>query len=619
MGITVDRKQNRFYPDTKRVIARFYLPGGSERTKNIISKILRLSANERHTILNQTLMNFSGRHRNISRIFEKHFNYVKPLIVEIGKKPELFDKKMQLLIGSYFTKEYSIESAAFFNPSMVEDSDQSNLSEGEKRVIVSFRATGEGHISSLVFRRGIIGNDGNLTFDPEGYLLDEAEVGKNFLYKKSNFVSKLREMNAEKNIIVKIFDLLDEEFNYSQLEKSIEQFRSQEEISISTNNVLNAMLWPVSAHYEITFSLDTPISNRVIFPIAECERNGIEDARFVRFKDDDGSHIYFATYTAYDGYTILPQLITTKNFYHFKVRPLLGKYAQNKGMALFPRKINGKYAMVSRIDGENNYIMYSKIIDVWEHEPIKFQEPENSWEFVQIGNSGSPIETEKGWLLITHGVGPMREYCLGASLLDLDNPTIIIGILKEPLLRPNREEREGYVPNVVYSCGSIIHNGKLIIPYAMSDYSSAIASVDLDILLKELSGNKVNLINESLKHDRKRILVVDDNKMIRLSLSDILGRNNYDVTVCSDGAEALMVIASEKFDIILSDIHMPRFNGFQLLNFLKDKQIDIPVGFISTSTDAETEIKGLRQGAVEYFKKPISEKVLLSGVEKMLK
>ena len=245
------------------------------------------------------------------------------------------------------------------------------------------------------------------------------------------------------------------------------------------------MMWLALSHYEIEFSIDSAISERVIFPISDTERNGMEDARFVRFTDETGEVMYYATYTAYDGMSILPKLLATKNFYHFKGLPIHGELAQNKGMALFPRKINGKYAMLCRIDGVNNYIAYSDNINIWREAKL-IQKPKYIWEMIQLGNGGSPIETEEGWLVITHAVGPMREYVLGASLYELDNPEKEIGRLKTPLLVPNNEEREGYVPNVVYSCGSIIHNRNLIIPYGMSDYASTYASINLNELLNEL-------------------------------------------------------------------------------------------------------------------------------------
>jgi predicted GH43/DUF377 family glycosyl hydrolase len=252
-------------------------------------------------------------------------------------------------------------------------------------------------------------------------------------------------------------------------------------------------MWLASSHYELEFSYDTHISERVIFPVSATERNGIEDARFVRFKEDDGSDMYYATYTAYNGITVLPKMLSTRDFYHFKIWPLHGEIAQSKGMALFPRKINGKYAMLCRLDGFNNYISFSDKLTIWREAKL-IQQPRYPWEFVQIGNCGSPIETEEGWLVITHGVGPMREYVIGASLFDLQNPEKEIGRLSKPLLAPNNEEREGYVPNVVYSCGSMIHNNDLILPYAMSDFGSTYATLDIRELLNILKNPETNTI-----------------------------------------------------------------------------------------------------------------------------
>jgi len=298
-------------------------------------------------------------------------------------------------------------------------------------------------------------------------------------------MKKLEEMNIKKDIVGIVMDKLGYTFIYSELQASIEKTIKETKISYSKKKVIQAINWLASSHYEITFSLDTAISERVIFPVSYNESNGIEDARFVRFVDDDNSVTYYATYTAYNGFTILPKLLKTKDFYHFKVMPIYGEYVHNKGIALFPRKINGKYALIARSDGVNNYIMFSDNINVWQRAQ-KIQEPLYPWEFIQIGNAGSPIETEKGWLVITHGVGPLRRYCLGAVLLDLESPTKLIARLKDPLLTPNEGEREGYVPNVVYSCGSMIHNNKLIIPYGISDFASTFATVSMDELLGEL-------------------------------------------------------------------------------------------------------------------------------------
>ena len=282
---------------------------------------------------------------------------------------------------------------------------------------------------------------------------------------------------------------LENNFIYSELEKCISEIQHKDKLDLDAQKTLKEMLWLAKSHYEIIFSKDTDISERVIFPISGAESNGIEDARFVKFTDDNGEITYYATYTAYDGYTTLPNLLETKDFYHFIAKPLHGEYVRDKNFALFPRKINGLYYMVSRVDGFNHYIMSSDNINLWEEGNLLL-EPEYYWELVQVGNSGSPIETNAGWLMIVHGVGPMRKYCMSALLLDLNNPSKVIARLKEPFIVPNNEEREGYVPNVVYSCGSIINNNDLIIPYAISDYASTFAFIKLEELLKNMESTQ---------------------------------------------------------------------------------------------------------------------------------
>ncbi|MFC1765513.1 glycoside hydrolase family 130 protein [Planctomycetota bacterium] len=485
MPVTIKRKTVQFIPDTKRVITRFFGPGGDDRARVIIQMVLSLSHEQRTQLLNQVLREFTTRHRNITIIFDQNFQRVKHLLADLNITVESLSQETQYVIGSYFTKEYSIESAAFFNPSMVEDPYQGNLQKGEKRVILSFRATGEGHLSSIVFRSGILNENNDVSFEPAGDFTDVPEIVRRHIYDKKRFLTKLAEMKITKDVIPLVMDPLDEHFNYGQLQAAIANTLKNHDLSYSRRKVVEAINWLAKSHYEVIFSLDTALSDRVLFPTSFAERNGIEDARFVRFRDEDGSITYYAPYTAYDGFAILPKLIITKNFYHFQINPIHGESVQNKGLALFPKKIKGQYAMLSRLDGVNNYVMFSKDITFW-NSAQKIQAPQYPWEFVQVGNAGSPLETEHGWLVITHGVGPMRTYSLGAMLLDLDDPTKVIARLKEPLLTANEKERDGYVPNVVYSCGSLIHNNELIVPYAMSDYSSSIASFPLDELFEEL-------------------------------------------------------------------------------------------------------------------------------------
>jgi len=527
MQVAVTRKKFIFSPDPTRVIARF-LYMNDERSADIIRKVLAMPEKEVNIAMSQLLRGYSRRHRNISRIFEKHFAKLAPIFNKIEVNEDDLSVSQKALIGSYFTMEYSIESAAFFNPSIVENPDQTETKSDEKRVIFSFRATGEGHISSIVFRSGILDKNNNLTIEPVGNMLAEADVIKRNVYDKKTFQKKLDEMQDQANVISPviidkldkmqdkgnvispaivdkhdemqdkgnvissafILDKLGDEFTYGELMKNLEIARKDTNLSDDHKKLINQMMWLASSHYEINFSIDSAISERVIFPISATEQRGIEDARFVKFTDDNDEVTYYATYTAYDGMAILPKLISTKDFYNFKILPINGEIAQNKGMALFPRKINGKYAMLCRIDGVNNYIAYSDSINIWREAKI-IQQPKYPWELVQIGNAGSPIETEEGWLIITHAVGSMREYTLGASLYELENPEKEIGRLNNPLIVPNEVEREGYVPNVIYSCGSIIHKDDLIIPYAMSDHSSTYATVDLRELLDVLkaSGN----------------------------------------------------------------------------------------------------------------------------------
>ena len=484
MFINITRKNIFFQPDPSRVIARFHF-SNDQRGKALIQQILALSEKEQRETLVQVLRDYSKRHRSISRVFEKNFGRVSRLLPDIGIDISTLTSTQRGLIGAYFTMEYSIEAAAFFNPSMIEDPDQSMLAPGEKRVIISFRATGEGHISSIVFRSGVLDQKNDILIEPPGRLLESPEHIRNHTYHKDSFLQKLKEMQDGGSAVYSIMkESLPETFIYEELKDHVEKAKA------SLNNpadlvLLSEVTWLASSHYEIDFSVDTSISERVVFPIANAEMKGIEDARFVKFTDDDGDVTYYATYTAYDGITVLPKLITTKDFYHFKVMPIHGEIAQNKGMALFPRKIKGKYVMLCRSDGYSNSISFSDNITVWRKSSL-LQGPMYPWELFQTGNCGSPVETPEGWLVITHGVGPVREYSIGVSLLDLDNPEKEIGRLPIPLISPNEREREGYVPNVVYSCGSIIHNDSLIIPYAMSDYSSTYATVHLPELLSTL-------------------------------------------------------------------------------------------------------------------------------------
>ena len=485
--IPVYRKTLRIKPDAKRVIARYYMPGSGERVKPVAERILQMFSEELSNQLKVILAQYSDRHRSITKILLRYFD--RALIDgNTGLSADAFSEQQKMVLGAYFTMEYSIESAAFFNPSIVEAPDQNGVSGGERKVILSFRAIGEGHISSLVFREGILDKKNNLkVIANRNDIVDIPEKINRYVYEKAKFIQKMQEMTLPEKICELAAQRLKDNFVYGELRDCLEHCAASTILNEQEKEVLPQVIWLARSHYEVSFSLDTSIAERVIFPVSYRETKGIEDARFVRFADESGEITYYGTYTAYNGVAILPKILETKDFYNFKISPAHGPNVQNKGLAFFPRKVKGRYVMLARIDGINNYLMYSNDIYVWPGKAVLIQEPEYTWEFIQVGNCGSPLEMPQGWLLITHGVGPMHQYCLGAILLDLENPEKIIGRLKEPFLIPNPEEREGYVPNVVYSCGSIINGDDLIIPYGMADYCSSYAVVPLKSLLSELT------------------------------------------------------------------------------------------------------------------------------------
>jgi len=488
MDIKIKRKKKIILGDSSRVIARLHIPDGPYRIHKIIQRIVDLPDATAENLLEQIMLDFSERHRDIKRVFGLHLNKVKDYV---PRDTEISETKAAL-IGAYFTMEYSIESAALFNPSIVPHPDQSHLDKGSMRFIMSLRAAGEGHVSSIVFRSGCLDQDNTIIFDPISEYVETPDLHLDPDYDRHLFRLKLDEMGACNEITAYLLGQLPEIFTYNELREKIGALTSQPIFSEARQNeTFDVMYWLTNSNYEMSFRPDHRISERVIFPVSENESRGIEDARFVQFTDDNGEVTYYATYTAFNGFNILPQLIETKDFIKFNILTLNGRAVQNKGMALFPRKIDDRYVMLSRQDGENNHIMFSDNIHFWQESKI-IQEPTRPWEFIQIGNCGSPLETDYGWIVLTHGVGPMRQYCIGAMLLDLENPARIIARLEEPLLAPREEEREGYVPNVVYTCGAIIHNNELVIPYAMSDIMSSIATVgvsDLINCMKPLADN----------------------------------------------------------------------------------------------------------------------------------
>lgn len=470
-----------FHPDNKRVLVRPFIPADPELIRHIIARALALSEEELEVELAALRREFGHRHVDLETCWRRHFALVRPHVEE-----ESLTYNRHLYIGAVFSGEYALESAALFNPSMVPHPDQSGLAPGELRFVMSLRATGEGHISSIEFRSGVIGADGSVVVDPVSPLVVAPEVEENPTYKKVIFQYKLIEMGFHNKWSRLIMEALEEDFTHVALDLVVRQTVEGEGVeNRELLRTVECVHWLAKSNYEVHFAPGIELSQRIIFPVSPNESNGIEDARFVRFTYDDGAVYYYATYTAYNGRAILPQLIETPDFRNFRIRTLNGHAVQNKGMALFPRRINGRYAMLSRQDDENVRLMYSDNLHFW-NESEFLCGPEHPWETMKIGNCGSPLETSAGWLVITHGVGPMRRYCLGAILLALEDPSQVIGRLKTPLIEPTGDYREGYVPNVVYSCGSLIHAGKLILPYALSDTASTIATVDLDELLGAL-------------------------------------------------------------------------------------------------------------------------------------
>ena len=480
--INLLRTKITLYPDCKRVLLRpFHLMSG-QRASEICAHVMALSEDQVDSLLRQLWTEFAGRHRNIRDFFRRRFEEVHPYLLSDAE----LSAERALLIGGYFTHEYSFEAAALFNPSIVPHLDQSRLAAGAQRFILSLRGTGEGHISSITFRTGVVDGQGSIVIDaPARFSVGAARV-PNASIEKRLFERKLRELNLIGAFSREVLKLVGESFTLEDVRTSINVARKELHAhDLETEKVAKKTLTLAQSCFEVQFDADSSLSERVLFPVTLAQSHGIEDARFVLFQGEAGARTYYATYTAYDGKEIQPEFLETSDFLHFKFTTLHGPAVRNKGMALFPRKINGLYAMLGRQDFENLFMMFSDHLHFWRTKKLILG-PCFPWEFIQMGNCGSPIETEAGWLVLSHGVGPMRKYCIGAFLLDLEDPAKVIGRLRDPLIVPNDKEREGYVPNVVYSCGSLLHGGQLIIPYGTSDYATTFATVPVDEVLASM-------------------------------------------------------------------------------------------------------------------------------------
>src|SRR6266699_4235343 len=475
-SIRVQRTSTILRPDQSRVLLRPFRHEDPERSRRIIARIMSLPEKQVGPLLNEISAEFSQRHQQIHRSFLERFEQVRDLVMT----DKGISEQRQLLIGSYFVCEYSLESAALFNPSIVPHPDQSDTPPDALRFILSLRATGEGHISSITFRTGIIHSDHRIqVLPPTGFLTEPRQI-PNPRYDKALFERKLFELRLTNDFTHRAMAKHGESFSLEELHASLGGEINQSRVS--DRDTIRGMLALAQSNYEVEFQPEQQLSERILFPATPSQRNGIEDARFVCFQNEDGTHIYYATFTAYDGRVVVPELVETSDFLNFRFITLNGPAAENKGMAIFPRKINGLYAMLSRQDNENIYLMFSDNVHFWYERKVLLK-PMFPWELVQLGNCGSPIETDAGWLVLSHGVGPMRQYSIGAFLLDLDDPAKVIGRLRAPLLQPNQNEREGYVPNVVYTCGALVHNGELIIPYGLADHATGFATVALAELL----------------------------------------------------------------------------------------------------------------------------------------
>jgi len=471
-SIHVTRRATILRPDQSRVLLRPFSPGDPERTGRIIARIMSLPEDRVGPLLDDVSAEFSQRHQHIHESFLERFEQVRDLLFTDEKITE----QRKLLIGSYFVCEFSLESAALFNPSIIPHPDQSDLPPGALRFILSLRATGEGHISSITFRTGIIHSDHRIEIlSPTGFLTEPRQI-PNPLYEKALFERKLFELGLANEFTRRVMDKFGDSFALEELRANLEA--EEKRSRLSDKNAIQGIWMLARSNYEVQFQPQQVLCERILFPATPSQRNGIEDARFVCFQNDDGTHVYYATFTAFDGKVVLPELVETSDFFLFRFITLNGPAAENKGMALFPRKINGLYAMLSRQDNENIYLMLSDNVHFWYERKVLLK-PRFPWELVQLGNCGSPIETEAGWLVLSHGVGPLRTYCIGAFLLDHDDPSKVIGRLREPLLKPDEKERKGYVPNVVYTCGALLHKGELIIPYGMADHATGFATVPL--------------------------------------------------------------------------------------------------------------------------------------------
>lgn len=483
----VTRTKHRLLPDPSRVLLRLFVPGQQDfgstqsRTNSVVDRILTLSDEVVNETLNDVIATFGDRHDYYIDCIDK---YAQHVLHRMGSLQNLSDDRWRL-IGAYFMHEVSIEGAALCNPSVVLHPDQSDLRAGTARFVMSVRSVGEGHRSSIGFRTGLIDHKGGVTLDTPRNCLTSGDHGE-ILFTQRNFRGLLESYSDFGENARSVLSELDEHFSLSELDIQLTRLLLDHETYRNAPETVSNFRSVAERSYSLEFPQSSDLSERVLWPRASAEWRGMEDARFVQFVDSESASIYYATYTAFDGNNISQQLLQTRDFASFQMSPISGRAAFGKGLALFPRKIGGNYVALTREDHETNSISFSDHLEYWDESAV-LQTPTRPWELVQMGNCGSPIETEAGWLILTHAVGPMRTYHISASLLDLRDPTRVIGSLNEPLISPINSQRDGYVPNVVYSCGSMIHDNVLMLPFGIADNSIGIATAKVDEVLTRLT------------------------------------------------------------------------------------------------------------------------------------
>lgn len=475
--------------DPRRVVARTFVPGHElkkdlgSRAPGVLSRVLDLPEDVVEATLARVLQSYGHRHRDFAGVLRADYEQMAYRIPE-GTEPS---QARRALVGAAFTQEYAIEGAALFNPSMVPHPDQSGLAPGEQRFVMSLRAVGEGHLSCVEFRTGVIGADGQPRVDEPGPHAETGVAGPT-TYDRELFAAKMAEAGADAEAASFVLRRLPGRFDGEALEGALSDLQRWQNSTHGFARTGETARRIARCGYAVEFPAETTVAERVLWPQGPSESRGMEDARFVLFTAADGAASYRATYTAYDGEQISPQVMETSDFRRFSISQIAGPAARDKGMALFPREVDGRHLALTRSDKVTSGLSSSADGRWWDR-PTTLHGPTQPWEIVQTGNCGSPVETSAGWVVLTHGVGPMREYAIGAILLDLEDPTRVLGALREPLLSPRGDEREGYVPNVVYSCGAMLHGERLVLPYGASDDSVRFAVVDLPLLLDRLTAD----------------------------------------------------------------------------------------------------------------------------------